>query len=51
MIKTKPSHGGFENFFSPGTYAIMGTNCVEPENVMKSAQKNKNKKQKNKKKD
>ena len=30
---------GFGKLFSTGTYAIIGTNCVESENVMKSAQK------------
>ena len=33
----KPSHGGFGNFFPTGTYAGIGTTCVEFENVMKSA--------------
>ena len=30
---------GFWKLFSTGTYAIIGTNYVESENVMKSAQK------------
>ena len=30
---------GFLAFFPTGTYAVIGTNCVEFENVMKSAQK------------
>ena len=29
---------GFLAFFPTGTYAVIGTNCVEFENVMKSAQ-------------
>ena len=34
---------GFWKLFSTGTYAIIGTNFVESENVMKSAQKNRRK--------
>ena len=37
----KPSHEGFSNFFPTGTYAGIGTTCVEFENVMKSATKKK----------
>ena len=37
----KPSHGGFGNFFPIGTYAGIGTTCVEFENVIKSAMKKK----------
>ena len=36
-----PSHGGFSNFFPTGTYAGIGTMCVEFENVIKSATKKK----------
>ena len=32
---------GFLVFFPTGTYAVIGTNCVEFENIMKSAQKKK----------
>ena len=37
----KPSHGGFGNFFPTGTFAGIGTMCVEFENVMKSTMKKK----------
>ena len=43
VLWTKPSHGGFGNFFPTGTYSIIGTMCVKFENVMKSKTK-KNKK-------
>ena len=33
VLWTKPSHGGF------GNYAIIGTMCVESENVVKSTRK------------
>ena len=37
---TKPSHGDLETF-PTGTYAIIGTTCVEFENVMQSTTKKK----------
>ena len=37
----KPSYGVFGNFFPTGTYAGIGTTCIEFENVMKSATKKK----------
>ena len=36
VVFNEPSYGGFGNFFPTGTYAGIGTTCVEFENVMKS---------------
>ena len=44
MVFTKTLSWGLWQFFPTGTYAGIGTTCVEFENVMKSATKKKKKK-------